>query len=367
MPDYQIHPSLKWASLTSAVNEMRVVSPFLRNLLYSRVQPLATEDVELSVYSSNREIAAFVRKNGEGIITTGHSETFQTVQAPNIRIKRPFTPSDLLYTRRPGTSVFPSVQQHRQAIQDHINRDLAVMENQVVAAEEWLCAQTLTGQITYEVADQEVFEITFPRSNTHDTALTSTTAWDAYSGTGPDEDVNPLQNVHAMKRILSNSTGVAPTDAICGRNAANALLNMAENDGYPALKTDSGISAGTMTFVEQFRDSGAYFLGTLGGVRFWEYDRSALNPQTGTQTKFIRDDYVEFVSANSGPGGADRVMYYGSIPDMDALGNNSFIGRRFSKSWIQPDPSTMMILLASRPLPVPRRPDAMISLKVTNI
>jgi len=115
MPDYQIHPSLKWASLTGAINEMRVVTPFLRDLLYSRVQPLATEDVELSVYSSNREIAPFVRKNGEGIMTTGHSENFQTVQAPNIRIKRPFTPSDLLYTRRPGTSVFPTVQQHRQA------------------------------------------------------------------------------------------------------------------------------------------------------------------------------------------------------------------------------------------------------------
>lgn len=350
---------LKWSSLTAAINEIRAPNQFLRRLLYGNVQTLSTEDIELSVLNRGRKTAPFVRKNGEGIMISGHDETFQTVQAPNIRIKRPLTPSDLLYTRRPGTAIFPDFNSQQTAIQAHINRDLAALENDIVNAEEWLAAQTLRGEIEYEVADGEVFTITYPRSGTHNTALTTARAWDNATLTNP----RPLQDVHSIKRILSDSTGVQATDAICGRNAADALLNLAETGNLPALKTDSGISSGNISFIEQFNDDGAVFLGMLGGVRFWEYGREV--EHTGSNESFIRTDYVEFVSSNSNI--ADRVMYYGAIPDMDALQGGLWVGRRFSKSWTENDPSTMMVLAHSRPLPVPRRPDAQVSLKVANI
>lgn len=348
---------LKWSSLTPAINEIRTPNQFLTRLLYGNVQTLSTEDIELSVIHRGRKRAPFVRKNGEGVMITGHNETFQTVQAPNIRVKRPLTPSDLLFNRRPGTAIFPDFNSQQAAIQAHINRDLAALETDIVNTEEWMVSQTLRGEIEYEVADGEVFTITYPRSNTHDTALIEAREWNNATLTNP----RPLQDIHAIKRIASDGIGVVPTDAICGRNAADAILNLAETGNLTALKIDSGIASGQMTFVEQFRDDGAVFLGMLGGVRLWEYGR--LDEASGNA--LIRADYVEFVNANSAL--ADRVMYYGAIADMDALQGGLWVGRRFSKSWTENDPSTQMVLAHSRPLPVPRRPDAQISLKVTNI
>lgn len=349
---------LKWASLTGAINEMKSPNQFIKNLLYGNSQTVGTEDIELSVLDKARQTAPFVRKNGEGIMVEGHSERFQTVTAPNIRIKRPFTPSDLLYNRRPGTTIFPTRGQRVSAVQAHINRDLQVMADLITNAEEWLCAQSLTGTISYEVADQDVFTITFPRDAGNDIALTSGRAWDASDLTA----VRPLQDVHTVKEIFSDQVGLQPTDAICGATAAAAFLELAESDNISAIKTDSGISAGTISFVEQFNDDGAIFLGTLGNVRFWQYSRTVLH--NGVATPMIRDDYVEFVTRSAA---AQRVMYYAAIPDMRLINGTLAQVERFSKSWEQNDPSAMIALAASRPLPVPRRPNAMVSLKVTNI
>lgn len=348
---------LKWSSLTAAINEIRAPNQFLRRLLYGNVQTLSTEDIELSVLNRGRKTAPFVRKNGEAIMVAGHSETFQTVTCPNIRIKRPFTPSELLYNRRPGTTIFIEGGGQRAAIQDHINRDLQVMSDLVTNSIEWLVAQSLQGTIQYEVADQEVFTITFPRPSGNNIVLTAGRSWDNADPTLP----RPLQDVHTVKRVLSDEVGLQPTDAICGINASNALLNLAESGNLPAFKTDSGVAAGTITFVSQFNDDGAIFLGTMGGVRFWEYSRTVAH--NGSSVPLIRDDYIEFISNSSA---AQRVLYYGAIPDMRAINGNLFQGPRFSKSWEVEDPSAMMALVASRPLPVPRRPGAMVSLKVTN-
>lgn len=353
-------PQLKWSYLTPAINEMSSPNQFLKRLLWGNSVTLPVEDIELSQFDKARETAPFVRKNGEAVMVAGHSEKFQTVSGPNIRIKRPFTPSELLYNRRPGTTIFVNGggQSQRAAIRQHINRDLQVMADLITNSEEWLCAQALTGSISYEVADAEVITITFPRSSNCVLSLTSGKAWDAADPTAP----RPLADVHVIKRVFSDEVGLQPTDAICGINAAQALLELAESGNLPAFKTDSGVASGTITFVSQFNDDGAIFLGTMGGVRFWEYSRTVYH--LGVSTPLIRDDYVEFVSRSAA---SQRVMYYAAIPDMRAINGNLAQTERFAKSWEVEDPSAMMALAASRPLPVPRRPNAMVSLKVTNI
>lgn len=352
---------LKWSFLTGVVNEIRSPNQFLKRLLFSNHQTLPTEDIELSVLTGGRETAPFVRKNGEGIMVGGHGETFHTVTAPNIRIKRPFTPSNLLYNRRPGSAIFVNggggVSQSA-AIQQHITRDLQRLADYVTNAEEWLCAQTLTGLVEYAVADQEVFTITFPKPSTHTITLLSARAWDNADATLP----RPLQDIHAIKELMADE-GLQPDIALCGQNAAYAILELAESGNLPAFKRDSGVSAGTITFVQQFNADGAIFLGEMAGVQFWQYSRTVTH--NGVQTPMIRTDYVEFIHRGAA---AERVLYYGAIPDMRAIAGGR-LGQmeRFSKSWEEEDPSAMMALLASRPLPVQRRMGASVSLKVTNI
>lgn len=351
---------LKWSFMTPAINEMKSPNMFLKRLLFPNHVTLPTEDIEMSLLTKGRETAPFVRKNAEGVMVAGHAETFQTVSATNIRIKRPITPSDLLYTRRPGTTIFVNgrTSTQRSAIRAHINRDLQTLNDLITNSEEWLCAQALQGTISYEVADQEVFQITFPKPSGNNITLASGRAWDNADSTLP----RPLQDVHAVKRVLSDEVGLQPTDAICGLTAANALLELAESGNLPAFKTDSGVSAGTISFVEQFNDDGAIFLGTMGGVRFWEYSRTVTH--NGSSTALIRTDYVEFVTRSPA---AERVLYYGAIADMRTITGNLGQMERFAKSWEVEDPSAYMALAASRPLPVPRRPGAMVSMKVTNV
>ena len=212
---------LKWASLTGVVNEMKSPAQFLHRLLFAgNQQTLSTEDIELSVLTKERETAPFVRKNGEAVLVQGAGYKFQTVAAPNIRIKIPFTPSQLLFGRQPGTVIFPDAGSQISAVQAHINRDLQVMADLVTNSQEYLSAQALQGQITYEVADEEVFQITFPKpaGNT----VTLSTFWD--DGTPANVQFN--LNVYQAKKIASDEVGLGVTDCILGTEATETLLTL---------------------------------------------------------------------------------------------------------------------------------------------
>jgi len=349
-------PSLRWATLTAVANEIKSPNVFLNRLCYSNRQTVPTEDIELGRFDKGREIAPFVKKNGEAVMVTGHTETFQTVSGPNIRIKKPFAPSELLFNRRPGTVVYAKANDVVSAAEAHIARDMGVMADYIANAEEYLAALSIRGQILYTATDAEVYQITFPRPAGHN--ITLSVFWN-------DADLNlpkPLKDIHTVKRLISDEVGMQVTDGICGTEASDALRILVEAGKITVLGMNgTNVDAGTMTFVSQFRDDGVIYLGTLAGVRFWEYGRSAL--LNGVATTMIRAKYVEFIATGAA---ADRVMYFAAIPDMKAFKGRLFQSERFAKSWEEEDPSRMMALIHSRPLPVPRRPGATVSMKVVS-
>ncbi len=343
---------LKWQVQTAAVNEMKSPNRFLNRLLFPNKSPQSKEDIEIDVLTKAREIAPFIRKNGEGIMVEGHGQIFQTVGAPNIRIKRPFTPSELLFARTPGTVIFIPTGQQVSAIQAHVNRDLQVMSDMVTNAQEWMASQALIGVITYSVADQEVFKITFPKPAGNN--ITLTTFWDDADPTLPEPEIN----FHTVKRIVADEVGLQPTDCILGSEAAESFLRLAKKQ---ELLDRRNITAGQVDFTNLFDQDGVIFLGVFSGLRVWEYSRTAsLN---GVATDMIRPKFAEFVTANAA---ADMVEYFGAIPDMRIFEGRNFVAERFSKSWDVEDPSARMALLHSRPLPVFRRPGAHVSMKVVS-
>lgn len=349
---------LKMQTLTAVVEDIKSPNTFLTRFLYGRTQTLETETVRIDTKSRGRYIAPFVRKNGEAIMVPGREASGYSVEAPNIRIKRPFTPSELLFNRQPG-GVFlnPARGAVASAVQMHIADDLQDMTDMIANSEEYMVARTLQGSLSYEVSDQEVFSIEYPRSS--DNNITLTTFWNDAT----PEDVRPLQDVIAVKQVINDDGSPAPTDAILGSEATTAFLELAESGNIPSIKTDTGVRAGSLTLAENYSDDGVLFLGELGLVRFWSYSRQA-EMMDGTMVDMIRPKYAEFVSRNSVA--ADRVLYYAAIPDMKALQGRRYRGRRFSKSWEIDDPSGYMGLVHSRPLPVPRRPNAQASVKVVS-
>lgn len=347
---------LKWQSLTAAINEIKSPNQHINRTVYSNHDPKNTEDIELAVLNKARETAPFVRKNSEAIMVSGHSETFQTVTAPNMRIKRPFTPSELLFGRRPGTVIFIPTGQQTSAIRQHIQRDLQVMADLITNSQELLATQTLQAQISYSESAQDAFTITFPRLGTHN--ITLTTFWDDADPTLP----RPGADVHTVKRLINDAVGLSVTDVYLGLEASQAFLELAESGNIKLLGRDtSEIDAGNLTFTSQFNQDGVIFLGNFAGVRFWEYSRTV--SVNGVATSLIRSKFAEFIANVPA---AQFVQYFGAIPDMKALQGRLFQGERFSKSWMNEDPSAQIFLTHSRPLPIPRRPNATISMKVVS-
>lgn len=345
---------LTWHSLTGVINEIKSPNQFVKRLLFTQHEPKSTEDLELSVLTKGREIAPFVKKNGEALLVDGHSETFQTVQAPNIRIKRPFTPSELLFTRRPGTPIFtPGASSQVSALRRHIATDMQVLADLITNSEELLCCMALQGTITYSVSPSAHFTITYPKPAGNNVTLT--TFWDDADPTLP----TPEEDFHSAKKLISDEVSLQTTDAIMGEEAALHFRTVVKNQGN--LGQGQKLDTGELTFTQQFRDDGAIYLGRYCGVRCWEYSRTV--DVNGTSTPLIRSKYVEFVSARPA---AEFKLYYGAIPDMDAIDEGKFVGERFSKSWKKKDPSQLIALAHSRPLPVPRRPGAMVSMKVVS-
>lgn len=338
---------LHWSTLTATINDIKSPNVFLKNLLFTNTDPLSTETIEIGMFQGDREIAPFVEVNAEGIMVGGYNEVFQTVKAPNIRIKRPSKASERLFKRRPGTVIFPTQDQQISAAEAVVAREQARLNDLIANTEEYMIALAMRGQISYQVQDQANFRITFPRKASHN--LSPVAAW---SGSP-----NIIQDFTNAARLINDDAGLNPTHAIFSKEAAQNFL---ANSTVQSLLDKRNIDVGGITIRAQFSETGARFLGTFMGIACWEYGRAV--SVNGASTDLIRAGYVEFVTALPG---AENVIYYGAIPDEDALEGDAFVGRVFSKSWVEKDPSVRWILAHSRPLPVPRRFDSMVSLDTT--
>lgn len=340
---------LTWMAQTALVNRIKPPARFLTNLLGIPDETLPVETVVIATVTGERDTAPFVRVGGEAVMVGGLGGAEYVVQAPNIRLKRPFTPSQLLFGRQPGTVVFPTGDQVVSAVEAHIARDLKYMNNMIDNTEEWMVSQALRGVISYSVTDQEVFTVTFARAagNTIDPTI----HWD-------ETNNDPIADIRAIQALIAEA-GYGITDAIMGSEAAAQFRKNANI--LAAINLQANRNAGLQDLAAQFRKDGALLAGNFMGINFWEYPRKVRI--AGTATDLIRAKYIEFVTA--GPEG-DWVRYYGAIPDMDALEGGLLQSKRFSKSWKQPDPSALMALVHSRPLPMTRQPDSTVSFKAVS-
>jgi hypothetical protein len=339
---------LTWTAMSATVNRIKQPGRFVRNLLFSVEETLPTETLEIGTVRGARDIAPFVRVGGEGVMVGGTTGEFYTITGTNIRIKRPFRPSELLYTRRPGSVIMPDAGQISSAVEQYVARDLEYMNNLTVNAEEYLCAMALRGAISYSVTDTEVFTITYARSGSH--AVTPSVYW-----TSPST-ATAIADVRALKALVAEDVGLNITDALCGSEAATAFLNLPQV--LSTINIQSGIVAGSLDLTQQYRNDGAIFLGRWMGINWWEYPR-ALN-LNGSSTALIRAKYIEFVCATPE---AMNSMNYCSIPDMKTLQGRTFQAKKFSKSWEEEDPSAVMALIHTRPFPCMKVPDSTVSFK----
>lgn len=342
---------LKVTALERVINRMKSPNDFLQRFLFPVHDSIVTEDIEMSSISKGREMAPFVHSGAEAVMVGGRTETFQTVSGPNIRIKRPLNPADVYKVIPGGHKYDPRTV--LQAVARYRQENLQLMNNYVTNSIEWLVSQALQGTITYAVEGQDSFLITYPRPSS--TNITLSVFWDDAT----PANVKILKDLHAVKKVFSDETGLTPTDCILGSAASAAFRALIEGGHIKTLVSNYGqVDAGTATFTSQYSEAGVIYLGNIGGIRFWEYSRTQL--MNGASVDLIRSKYAEFVSTSSA---SERVLKFASVPDLDAP-NGVYVGERFAKEFKKDDPSSLFQLMHSRPLPIPRKPEATVSVKV---
>lgn len=338
---------LHHATLTAAVREIKPPASFLFDLLFSARQAVSTEQIEIGVWHGERQMAPFVRKNGEALLVGGPDQKIHVVEPTNIRIKRPLVPSKIVFDRKPGSAIFGEDAQ-ASSIAQTIAEEQRALVDQVTNREEWLAAQALRMQVTYSVSDQENFQITFPRAAGHTT--TATRDWDDGDPSLP----NIEQDFENAMKLVSEETGVGVTHCVLGAQAATWFKHVLKNQ---KLLDMLHVNAGMLDLARPWLAQGARYLGDFCGVQVWTY------PRRLDGKNLIREKYAEFVSVTPA---AQNVCYYGAVADDDGSGAMLHVGARFSKSWVEQDPSQRVLLLASRPLCVPRRPNSTVSMKVVS-
>jgi hypothetical protein len=342
-------------TLTANIMNIKKPSNFLFDLCFSRHQSLSTEKAEIGIWTGNRLCAPFVRKNGEARLVGGRGNEFQTVDTPHCRIKMAIQPGDVVFQRQPGSEIFSSADQVSGANFYYGVQQTALMD-MIAESEEWLAAQALRMQISYVPDETEdVFQVTFPRAAGHTT--TASVDWDE-----ADKDLVEIEeDFLRAANLVSEAIGLGVTHCFLGSLAALHFRKTLKKQA--GLLDYRDITAGRLDYVKPWLESGARPIGMLCGIEVWEYSRQTTD-HTGTAKNLIRSKYAEFVAVTPAN---EFTTYYGGIADVKTLGQGRLhIGERFSKAWLQDDPSVEYILAASRPLPCPRRADATVSMKVVS-
>ena len=343
---------LNFISLTELINKVKSPNTFIKRMIFGDHRSYPTENFEVGVKIGGREMAPFIRKGGQAVMVGGYTNKMQMVSPANISIKRPFSP-EVMFVRRPGFDpLYPTSAEMEALGNAQLADDIQSMGDKIANAEEYLCAQALTGVISYSSAEGEEFECDFNRSNSHD--VSPTAVWSDQTNSRILNDIAAVQLLH------SEDEGLPVTDAICGTLAGAALVNntLVKQD-LAFSQTKYNVGAG-LDLTKQWTDEGALFLGELKGVRFWQYSRQVILP-TGSAADLVGQKMVHFVSNVPG---AEFRLCYGAIAEMAGNRPLLYVGERFSKSDVIVDPPQLIQYARSRPLPVLRKPNATSSMQV---
>ena len=346
--------------MTEVVNKREKGKKALTSILFppSVEQNLTSEYVQVDQLTGQNGMAPFVEKNGKAVAVDQLNGDSYIVECPSINIKRALTCNDLLLERQAGQKVFYSngVDIYKEAAEKQIRDDLYNLDEMIENRVEWMVSQLIQGEISYSVDGGASFKITTskPNGNTFDVG----TAWTA-------DTAMPLNDIKKAKRVVQPYSGPGLQIAVCGQTASDALTTLVEAGKITSIKTDSGIEAGMASLIAQYQENGMLYLGTYGGIPFFEYAGTFVRDSDGTTVDpFIRTDYVEFLSTVRPE---SRVLYNGVIRDIEAILAGLHIGRRFATSDVDKDVGTYIAWLKARPLPWLKRPDWNVSMKVTNL
>lgn len=357
-----IAPALETVQLTRIIDKVKRPARFLKNTAFSVERMLAKETIQVGRRNRARQTAPFVLPGSTALVVGGRERSEERITLPNIRIKTPINPGDLTFARDLNEDPFSSqAADVNRALSRRTGEVQLDLDNDIANTEEWMCSKALfEGLISYSLVGGDSFTIDFQKPA--QAALAGAALWTA-STAFPEKQFSEAQ------RFCSDQEGVAITDCVLGSEAADAFV---QNEGVQRRLDNERYDVGSLTLMNPYIEDGSVrFIGRYGTVRVWEYIRSL--DVAGTSVNMVRPKYAEFFSTNRS---AEQEFNYAPITDdFDAIrqsrASRSLVlqgggvsVKRFSKSWQTTDPTSLWILMQSRPMPITHRPAASYSIQV---
>lgn len=321
----------KIRTLTAAVNALKAPTRRIYNRLFAPYERMELSDrLAFDVISGSEGVLSNISIYAPSTVDDKTGRKTITLTAPRISNKRMIFTAELNAYRQFGG---PGV----EMMKARIAREQLDMRGKHDRTLEFWAANALKGKI-YD-ADLTTVLVDYNMAAEHKPTLVGTALW-------TDAASNPVNKIRSWKQLIEDDSAAAITGwlAFCGSGVMDALI-----------KNDSVKDFLKHTVGNQVAENGT--IERLSGVDIDEYSGSYVDA-SGTRHRFVGTD--EFILVGLCEELTD--VPYAPIVDEEAPGG---VGNGpgqvfFSKSWPEKDPSGRWIKCESRPLPVLKRPGAVV-------
>lgn len=326
-------------TMLAALQQMKPATTFLLDTFFPLEVVHTTENIDIDIVDkTGRKMAPFVSPRMEGKVIKKNGFKTRSYKAPYIKEKTITTASDFLL-REAGTTIYAPGDSMANRAARELGKDLADLRDLIIRRMEWMAAQLLEDGSVTITGDGIDDEIDFQMKATHKVTLSGAALWTASTS-------DPFKDLEDASELVGQDSGLYPTDAVLGKDAAAAFRS---NPKVLAYLDNLNITFGQL--APKQLGGGVQFLMHLNSCNmdlwtyaesYWDEDTAALKPFVPAKKIFI----------------GSRVAYtrrhFGAIKDLKSTAAVPM----FPKTWQEEDPSAQMLMLQSAPLVAMHQVDA---------
>lgn len=329
--------------LLGVVRNVQPLHTYWLDLCFPGEMQFETETIDIDQIEDSRHLAPFVSPLVEGKAIKPRGHTTRQVRPGYVKLRSAISPQRAI-KRRPGEAYTGSLslqQRYDAAVADM----LVEFETRLARRMEWMAAQVAqTGQVTIVSEDYPSSLVDFQRDAGLTITLGSGARW-------VDAGVNPLDNLEEWGNLMLAKGAGGNYRVTMGIDAWKAFSKNPEV--VKQLDTTVRGTTGTMDTAPAVYD-GAVRRGSFGPFDIWTYN-DWYHDDNNTVTPLLNSKDIVITSS-----AVNGVRCYGAIHDVEALAAL----RVFPKTWIENNPSALMLLVQSAPLTVPGNQNATLKARV---
>jgi hypothetical protein len=347
---------LKTAYLTANVLNIEEPAGLLKGLLVDPVTPVfpGTDNIEFGREQLGREGAPFIPMEAAAVFVGDRTRSMTSMDIPNIAMRKSIHAGDIAHDRSIGDQIFvngSSATTQSNSLAARVDRYQRDMVRRIENTLEWWVSRILsTGTVTYSDSSYDAFTYDFGRDAAMTVTLTGAAQWD-------ETTAEPIEDIQTIKQLVADKEYLSVNVAICSPEAAAAIrkdLPQQFNARLDNRNLDEFRQTSYIDVTAPYTQQGAVTpIGRINGIDFWEYNRS-VTLFGGSAVPLVDANSIYFFHTGQG---ADIRQFYAPVYDMKEAPGRAINTELYSKSWSMDYPSEMQMMVQTRPLVAPFRPN----------